>query len=401
MRNIIVEMKERGMIHNSSIVDDSKLIDFFNTQRKVYIGFDPTSDSLHIGSLAVINILLLLKEFGHTPVVLIGGATAMIGDPSGKSSERNMIDFNTINENINGIKNQLINILGDVEIHNNHDWFNQMNLLTFLRDVGKTQTIAKMMSRDSVSSRIETGISFTEFTYQLLQGYDFKHLHDNFSVSVQMGGSDQFGNMVVGLDMLPSDTEACVVTTPLLLKSDGGKFGKTEKGNVWLSSDKTATFDFFNFFINVSDDMVETLLKRLTTLPLDRINEIMSMHNIDESKRVAQNELANFMTTLIHSKRGLDECLNKQKELFSSNIDDVSTFDLIVDDGIIIDVLCTLSLFKSKSDIRKLVVQKGIKINNNIINDEDLKENISSKVNVNGIVVVSKGKQNKISLKIK
>ena len=167
MKNIIVEMKSRGMIHSSSIVDESQLVEFFNKPRKVYIGFDPTSDSLHIGSLAVINILLLLKEFGHIPVVLIGGATAMIGDPSGKSSERNMIDVNTINLNINGIKSQLIRVLGDIEIHNNNEWFSQMNLLTFLRDVGKTQTISKMMNRDSVSSRISTGISFTEFTYQL------------------------------------------------------------------------------------------------------------------------------------------------------------------------------------------------------------------------------------------
>jgi tyrosyl-tRNA synthetase len=291
MKNLVEELKWRGLFHDMMPGTEEQLLKESTT---AYIGFDPTADSLHIGSMVQIILLVHLKNFGHQPIALVGGATGMIGDPSGKSDERNLLDENTLNKNVEGIKNVLSKFLdfNSTEknapiLVNNYDWMKEFSFIAFARDVGKRITVNYMMAKDSVKKRLSgdgVGMSFTEFTYQLIQGYDFYHLHKHYNCVLQMGGSDQWGNITTGTELVRrmnpnSETKAFALTTPLITKADGSKFGKTEGGNVWLTSDKTSTYKFYQFWLNTTDVDAEKYIKIFTFLDKKTIDELIAEHN--------------------------------------------------------------------------------------------------------------------------
>ena len=291
-----------------------------------YIGFDPTSDSLHIGSLVQIMILVHFQRAGHKPIALIGGATGMVGDPSGKSQERNLLDKATIEKNIKGVKSQLEKFLdfegeNAAELVNNADWFDSMNFLSFIRDVGKHISVNYMMAKDSVKSRLETGMSFTEFTYQLVQGYDFFHLHHQKNCIVQLGGSDQWGNIVTGTELIrrKSGKSAFAVTTPLIKKADGSKFGKTESGNIWLDSDKTSPYAFYQYWLNISDEDASNFIKIFTLFSEAEISSFQSIHDEAPHQRFLQKKIAEDITKRVHGQQALDQAINASKILFGKS----------------------------------------------------------------------------------
>ena len=286
--NFIEELKWRGMIHDMMPGTEEELL---KCPTAGYIGFDPTSDSLHIGSLVQIMTLVHFQRAGHMPIALIGGATGMVGDPSGKSQERNLLDEETIAKNIIGVKHQLEKFLdfegeNPAEIANNYDWFKNMNFLEFIRDVGKHIPVNYMMAKDSVKSRLETGMSFTEFTYQLVQGYDFYYLNQHKNCIVQLGGSDQWGNIVTGTELIrrKGGKTAYAVTTPLIKKADGTKFGKTESGNIWLDKEKTSPYAFYQYWLNTSDEDATNFIKIFTLFNQDEISAMQKEH--DEAPHV-------------------------------------------------------------------------------------------------------------------
>ena len=292
--NLIEELRWRGLIQDIMPGTEEQLL---NERMSGYVGFDPTSDSLHIGSLVPILLLVHLQRAGHKPIALVGGATGMVGDPTGKSQERNLLNEAVLQKNLEGIKKQLrkfldfdSNNLTSAEMVNNYDWFKEMSFLQFIRDVGKHITVNYMMSKESVRKRIESevGISFTEFTYQLIQGYDFYWLYQNKNCKLQMGGSDQWGNIITGTELIrrKAGGEAFAFTCPLLTKADGGKFGKTESGNVWLDPEKTSPYHFFQFWLNATDADAEKWIKIFTFLPADEINNLVEEHLRDQSKRI-------------------------------------------------------------------------------------------------------------------
>jgi tyrosyl-tRNA synthetase len=298
--NLIAELQWRGMIQDIMPGTEEWLM-----KEKVsgYIGFDPTSDSLHIGSLVPILLLVHLQRAGHRPVALVGGATGMVGDPSGKSEERNLLSEEVLQQNVEGVRNQLSRFLDfsannpqAALLVNNYDWFKGLDFLTFIRDVGKHITVNYMMAKDSVKKRIEgeNGMSFTEFSYQLVQGYDFYWLYNNHNCHLQMGGSDQWGNILTGAELIrrKSGGEAYAFTCPLITKADGGKFGKTEKGNVWLDAQKTTPYQFYQFWLNASDEDAEKWIKIFTLLPKDTINQIITNHREKPEARALQQQLA-------------------------------------------------------------------------------------------------------------
>ena len=275
-----------------------------------YIGFDPTSDSLHIGSLVQIMTLVLFQKHGHKPYILVGGATGMVGDPSGKSKERNLLDEKELNKNISAIQKQLSKFLvfddskNSAVIVNNYDWFKNFSFLDFIRDVGKHITVNYMMSKDSVKKRLETGISFTEFSYQLVQGYDFYWLYKNHNCLLQLGGSDQWGNIVTGTELIRriDGGSAFAITTPLVQKADGTKFGKTESGNIWLDAKKTSPYKFYQYWINSSDSDAENYIKIFTLFDKEKIEDLITEHKTNPGLRILQNTLAKDITTMIHGE---------------------------------------------------------------------------------------------------
>src|SRR4051812_44027718 len=291
MKNIITELQWRGLVHDIMPGTEEQLLKEMTT---TYIGFDPTSDSLHIGSLVPIILLVHLKNFGHKPIALVGGATGMIGDPSGKSDERNLLEEATLNHNVEGIKGVLSRFLdfNDTAVNapvlvNNYDWMKSLSFINFARDVGKRITVNYMMAKDSVKKRLSgeagDGMSFTEFTYQLIQGYDFYHLHKHYNCVLQMGGSDQWGNITTGTELVRrmnpnTEAKAFALTTPLITKADGSKFGKSEGGNIWLDADKTSVYKFYQFWLNSSDEDAEKYIKIFTFLDQSIINELISQH---------------------------------------------------------------------------------------------------------------------------
>ncbi len=308
--NFIEEFRWRGMLQ-----DMTPGLEEFVSKEQItgYIGFDPTATSLHIGNLATIILLIHLQKAGHKPIALVGGATGMIGDPSGKSAERNLLDEEAIGKNVSAIKIQLERFLdfsagpAQAEVVNNLDWFGSMSAINFLRKIGKHLTVNYMMSKDSVQSRMETGLSFTEFSYQLLQGYDYQWLYENKNCRLQMGGSDQWGNITAGTELIRrmgGTGDAFAVTTPLITKADGSKFGKSEGGNVWLDAELTSPYQFYQFFLNVSDEEALPLLKRFTFLSKDVIENLNSEHSKDPSIRIMQKALAEDVTRLVHKEEG-------------------------------------------------------------------------------------------------
>ena len=321
--NFIQELKWRGMIHDIMPGTEEALL---KGPVSGYIGFDPTSDSLHIGSLVQIMTLVHFQRAGHSPIALIGGATGMVGDPSGKSQERNLLDEQTISENIKGVKRQLEKFLSfeganSAEIVNNYDWFKSMNFLEFIRDVGKHIPVNYMMAKDSVKSRLESGMSFTEFTYQLVQGYDFYHLNQYKNCIVQLGGSDQWGNIVTGTELIrrKSGGTAFAVTTPLIKKADGTKFGKTESGNVWLDREKTSPYAFYQYWLNTSDADAKNFIKIFTLFTQEEINQMQDEHDAAPHMRNLQRLLAEDITKRVHGNEAYEQAVNASKILFGKS----------------------------------------------------------------------------------
>ncbi len=387
-----------------------------------YIGFDPTSDSLHIGSLVPIILLMHLQKAGHQPIALVGGATGMVGDPSGKSAERNMLSEEQILHNIEGMKKQLSKFLrfdegGDnaAILVNNYDWFKGMSFLQFIRDVGKHISVNYMMAKDSVQKRLETGMSFTEFSYQLVQGYDFYYLNQYHGVKLQMGGSDQWGNIVTGTELIrrKSGGEAFAFTAPLIKKADGGKFGKTESGNVWLDAAKTSPYKFYQFWLNVSDADAESYIKIFTFLPKTDIEALIAEHQNAPHLRLLQKKLAQEITTLVHSADDYSFAVKASEILFSEHtadalraLDEKQLLDIMegvptysishaeLQAGIpIVELLAGTGILASKSEARKLLQAGGIGINKEKVADTDALVSSSALLNQK-YILVQKGKKN-------
>src|SRR5215217_4276426 len=325
MTNLIKELQWRGMVQDIMPGTEAQLEKEPTTG---YIGFDPTADSLHIGSLVPILLLVHLQRAGHKPVALVGGATGMVGDPSGKSAERNLLSEEVLQKNLEGIKKQLSRFLqfdtgklNSAELVNNYDWFKGLEFLHFIRDVGKHITVNYMMSKESVRKRIdsEAGISFTEFTYQLIQGYDFYWLYENKNCKLQMGGSDQWGNITTGTELIRRKAagEAFAFTCPLLTKADGGKFGKTEQGNIWLDAEKTSPYQFYQFWLNAADNDAKKWIKIFTFLPENEIEPLIVEHDADASKRLLQKILAKEITSFVHGEEPLQHALETTEKLFA------------------------------------------------------------------------------------
>tara|TARA_B110000208_G_scaffold54619_1_gene71611 strand:- start:300 stop:1580 length:1281 start_codon:yes stop_codon:yes gene_type:complete len=319
--NLIEELTWRGMIHDIMPGTEEQLAKEITSG---YVGFDPTADSLHIGNLVPVMLLKFLQLSGNKPIALVGGATGMIGDPSGKSAERQLLSLDDINHNLNCQKKQLEQFLdfdcGDnsAEIVNNYDWFKDINLLDFIRYTGKHITVSYMMSKDSVKSRLESGMSFTEFTYQLIQGYDFLHLYENKNCKIQMGGSDQWGNIVTGTELIRRKArgEAFALTAPLIKKADGTKFGKSEGGNIWLDAEKTSPYKFYQYWLNSSDEDVEKFIKIFTLFDEATINKLISDHKEAPHERKLQRALAEDVTTRVHSKEDYENAVKASEILF-------------------------------------------------------------------------------------
>src|SRR5687768_207933 len=323
--NFIEELKWRGMFHDIMPGTEELLQKEMVTG---YIGFDPTSDSLGIGNMVQIMTLLHFQMAGHKPIALVGGATGMVGDPSGKSEERNLLNEEQLAINLKGITRQLSKNLdfnpsrsNAAEVVNNYDWFKDLSFITFLRDVGKHITVNYMMSKDSVRKRIEgeTGISYTEFAYQLMQGYDYYWLYKHKNCKVQMGGSDQWGNITTGTEFIrrKAGGEAFALTCPLITKADGGKFGKTEKGNIWLDARLTTPYQFYQFWLNASDEDAEKWIKIFTFLSKTDIDVFIEEHKGNPSKRIIQNQLAKRVTEFIHGRSALEEAIATTEKLFA------------------------------------------------------------------------------------
>ena len=325
--NLIAELQWRGMIQDVIPGTEEQLLKEMTTG---YVGFDPTSDSLHVGSLLPIMLLVHLQKAGHRPIALVGGATGMVGDPSGKSAERNLLDEESLKKNIDGVSNQLKKFLNFDEgenkalLLNNYDWMKNFSFLDFIRDIGKHITVNYMMSKDSVKKRIETGISFTEFSYQLLQGYDFLHLNKSFDCKLQIGGSDQWGNITTGTELIrrKGGSESFAFTCPLLTKADGGKFGKTESGTIWLDPAKTSPYQFYQFWLNASDEDAKKLVRYFTLLSKEEIDQLESEHNDAPHLRILQKAIAEDVTIRVHGKEALEAAIIASNILFGKSTSD-------------------------------------------------------------------------------
>ena len=422
--NFVEELKWRGMIHDI-MPGTEELLNKEKTSG--YIGFDPTADSLHIGHMVQVMLLMHFQRAGHTPIALVGGATGMIGDPSGKSEERNLLDEASLRKNQEGIKKQLAKFLdfqsekeNKAIMVNNYDWMKEYSFLDFIRDIGKHITVNYMMSKDSVKKRIgsesKDGMSFTEFSYQLVQGTDFLHLYTNNNCRLQMGGSDQWGNIVTGTELIrrKAGGEAFALTCPLITKSDGTKFGKTESGNVWLDPEKTSPYQFYQFWLNVSDEDAAKYIKIFTILGQKEIEEIVTEHNKAPHERLLQKRLAEEVTVMVHSRsdfdgaveasqilfgKGTTESLKKMTEsTFLSVFEGVPIFDVnmtILLNGVSIADLCAehTQVFTSKGELRRLVQGGGLSLNKVKIENPDAIIPKESLLN-DKYLLVQKGKKN-------
>lgn len=417
--NFVEELKWRGMIRNMMPGTEEQLNKETTTG---YCGFDPTADSLHIGNLVPIITLVHFQRCGHKPIALVGGATGMVGDPSGKSEERAFLDEGTLKHNLSCQRKQLEKFLdfncGDnsAEIVNNYDWFKGMEILEFLREAGKHVTVNYMMAKDSVKKRLETGISFTEFTYQLIQGYDFYFLYKNNNCKLQMGGSDQWGNIVTGTELIrrKDNGEAYALTTPLLTKSDGGKFGKSEEGNLWLDSTKTSVYKFYQYWLNISDEDAERFIKIFTFLTKDEIAALIVEHKQAAHLRILQKRLAEEITIWVHSKTAYEtaveasqilfgkattESLKKlDEDTFLSVFEGVPQYDIPLERLKTAVSLSTLlvdltSIFNSRGELRRLIEGGGLCMNKEKMNDMEFPVTKKALLN-NKYILIQKGKKN-------
>jgi tyrosyl-tRNA synthetase len=416
--NFIEELRWRGMVHDIMPGTEEAL------NKKVssgYIGFDPTADSLHVGHLVQIMTLVHFQRAGHKPFALVGGATGMVGDPSGKSQERNLLDVDSLNHNVKCVQGQLEKFLdfncgeNAAEMVNNYDWFKDMSFLDFIRDVGKHISVNYMMAKDSVKKRLETGMSFTEFSYQLVQGYDFYYLNKHKNCIVQLGGSDQWGNIVTGTELIrrKSGGEAYAVTTPLIKKADGTKFGKTEGGNVWLDPERTSPYEFYQFWLNSSDTDSVNYIRIFTLRSKEEIEELERQHNEAPHLRILQKAIAEDITTRVHDAEALKTAIAASNILFGkSTADDLKSLSekdfFAVFDGVpqfqiskaefgtslpIVEALATKTGFlSSNSEARRELKANAISVNKEKVGEEF---NLSAEHLINGkYVLLGKGKKN-------
>ena len=423
--NFVEEIKWRGMLHQMMPGTEEL---FEKEQVTAYVGFDPTADSLHIGHLCGVMMLRHLQRAGHKPIALVGGATGMIGDPSGKSQERNLLDEETLAHNVSCIKKQLAHFLdfesdapNRAELVNNYDWMKDFKFLDFARDIGKHITVNYMMAKESVQKRLNgearDGLSFTEFTYQLLQGYDFLHLYQTKNCKLQMGGSDQWGNITTGTELirrtLGAEAEAFALTCPLITKSDGRKFGKTESGNVWLDPKRTTPYTFYQFWLNVADDEAERYIKIFTSLSHEEIDAAIAEHRQDPGRRTLQKLLGREITTMVHSQKDYETAVEASNILFGKatkenllKLDEATL--LAVFEGVpmfevdkdkvlgarAVDLLAeTTKCFASKGEMRKLTQGGGVSVNKEKLDAFD--REITSDDLINGkYIIVQRGKKN-------
>lgn len=433
MKNLVEELRWRGLVHDIMPGTEEQL----QNPTTAYIGFDPTSDSLHIGSLVPIILLKHLRNFGHKPVALVGGATGMIGDPSGKSDERNLLDEEALNHNVEGIKGVLSRFL-DFDatdataplLVNNYDWMKTFSFISFARDVGKRITVNYMMAKDSVKKRLSgevgDGMSFTEFTYQLIQGYDFYHLYKEYNCVLQMGGSDQWGNITTGTELIrrmnvgvDENAKAFAMTCPLITKADGSKFGKSEGGNVWLTSDKTSVYKFYQFWLNTTDEDAEKYIKIFTFLDKVTIDALIEEHKQAPHLRVLQKRLAEEVTVFVHSRDEYDNAIAASNALFSNSIDDLKKLDektfLEVFDGVPmvelsmsdieegLDMIAAMAaktnFLASNGEARRELKQNAISLNKEKVKEDRIitKEDLIN----NQFLLLQKGKKNYYVIRVK
>jgi len=420
VKNFVEELKWRGMLHDSMPGTEEYLL---KNQTTAYVGFDPTAASLTIGNLVTIMMLVHFQHAGHTPMALVGGATGMIGDPSGKSEERNFLSEETLRLNQEGIRNQLTKFLNfdcgsnSATLVNNYDWFKGIGFLEFLRDAGKHLTVNYMMAKDSVKTRMETGISFTEFSYQLLQGYDYCHLYKNNNVRLQMGGSDQWGNITTGTTLIKkmADGAAFAITTPLLTKADGTKFGKSAGGNIWLDPNLTSPYKFYQFWLNSADEDVSRFIRIFTLLTKVEIEALEAEHTKAPHERLLQKTLAKEITIRVHSEEEYEMAIKASEILFGKSVtEDLQVLNeatlLSVFEGIplieisksileekpnVLDLLSTLTnleVFPSKGEARKMIQGGGVSINKIKINSSE--EIVNYPLLLDNYLLVQKGKKN-------
>ena len=428
MSNFVQELTWRGMVHNVMPGTEEQLM---KERTSAYVGIDPTADSLHIGHLVSIMMLKHLQAAGHKPIALIGGATGMIGDPSMKSSERNLLDEQTLRHNQQAIKNQLSRFLdfdsnspNSAILVNNYDWMKEYTFLAFIRDIGKHITVNYMMSKDSVKKRISgeerEGMSFTEFTYQLVQGYDFLYLYEHFNCRLQMGGSDQWGNITTGTELIrrKMNGEAYALTCPLITMADGGKFGKTEQGNIWLDPKYTSPYTFYQFWLNVSDEDAEKYIKIFTMLSKEQISEAVESHKKEPHLRNLQKLLAKEVTVMVHGSDEYDKALNASAILFGNSTSDalktidentfLSVFEGVPQFGVsradlpgnIVELLAVKSsVFPSKGECRKMIAAGGLSINKEKCDSPDSEIGQDHLLN-DKYILVQKGKKSYFILKL-
>lgn len=422
MQNVIDILKERGFIETMS---SEELRTMANSPLKIYCGFDPSGDSLHVGNMVALMGLAWFQRCGHTPFVIVGGATGMIGDPSGKSSERQLLDAETIERNIIGIRKNIETILNagtsqnKAIILNNYDWFKKFTFVDLLRDVGKYFRIGPMLAKESVRSRMdsEEGMSFTEFSYQVLQGYDFLYLHQNYGVTVELGGSDQWGNITAGTDLVRKVLGKSVqgITFPLLVRSDGQKFGKSEKGAIWLSPEKLSPYEFYQYFIRIPDADVITLMRLLTFMPMSEIHkyeqDIMSPNYVPNT---AQKRLAEEVTHIVHGEEGVKTALRITEgaapgsntvldaNLLESLASGMPSHTLSLSDVVsakLVDLMVKAGLQASKGDAKRLIRNGGVYLNNEQISDEN--QVIAQENLIEGrLLLLAVGKKNKVLIRI-
>ena len=430
MSDFIKELKWRGLIHDFT----PGIEEFLNEKpRSAYIGFDPTSDSLHIGSLVPIMLLSHFQRSGHKPIALIGGATGMIGDPSGKSSERNLLDEKTLRQNEHCLKKQLSSFLSFEDksknhalLLNNYDWMKKISFLEFIRDIGKHITVNYMMSKDSVKNRISSdsgnGMSFTEFTYQMVQGFDFLFLSRNNKCSIQMGGSDQWGNITTGTELIRriDKGKGYALTCPLITKSDGSKFGKSEDGNIWLDSQKTSVYKFYQYWLNTSDVDAKNYIKIFTFLSKDAIEKLIVDHEANPHLRILQKKLASEITEIVHSTDELNNAVKASEILFSKDfLKEIQEIDeqvfLDIFEGVTtceiskneikngLDIIKSLSeisgFLSSNSEARRALKENSISVNKTKVN-ESYKLTNADLIN-NKYIVLNRGKKKTFIIKVK
>lgn len=428
LKNFVEELQWRGMVHDVMPETETHLME---SMRSAYVGFDPTADSLHIGNLVPIMLLSFYQRCGHKPVALVGGATGMIGDPSGKSAERNLLDEAALRHNQECVKNQLSQFLdfssgaeNQAVMVNNYDWMKEFSFLDFIRNVGKHITVNYMMSKDSVKTRLSgesaEGLSFTEFTYQLIQGYDFLHLYKNLDCTLQMGGSDQWGNITTGTELIRriAGGKGYALTCPLITKSDGSKFGKSEGGNIWLDANRTSPYKFYQYWLNTSDDDAEKYIKIFTFLNKETIDKLVSEHKEAPHMRLLQKRLAQEVTTTVHSAEEFEKAVKASEILFgNSTSEDLKTLDektfLDVFEGVPqaeiskeeikngLDIIGALAektgFLKSNGEARRALKENSISVNKEKVSDDFT---VSENDLINGqFVLLQRGKKNYFIIK--